>query len=223
MTAGQDGIGASGGADVFADLRLRREELSRLCSGGFPLIDALYWRRPSFKLVEYLRRRLHPQPSPQVGSGLDLRFPSHLPRPLAAVVETLKCEHRTGYWYRGQRRRHGCRYRGVMPAIDRFSRSADHQLNPVEVLLDATVPSAFRRFTDASPGQWEKFRLGPTLDDIAGPMRAIMASGERELHKLLLHVLDQRAVENFRVVQLGKMVLTYDDHLLARGTTISGG
>src|SRR5262249_298214 len=82
----QTGIRPGQQMDVFDELIARREQLSRMGDHGFPLIDALYWNRPSPKLGGYLVSRLHPQQRSREGSIIDLRFPSEPRLKLTALI-----------------------------------------------------------------------------------------------------------------------------------------
>jgi hypothetical protein len=206
--------------DVIAHVIDRRRELSQMCGHGFPLVDGLYWDRPSPMLAGLLLRTLRLRASASGGSVLDLRYPSSSPRSIDETIAALKRAHKPGMWYRGQRSRRSCRYQGTIPAIDRSAVSLSRRYNPIEVILEGTVPSFFRSITRADPAQWSRFLLRPPLDNFAGPVRAILASREPRLHSLLADVLDQLLFENIRLLQLDRVVLGYDDKLLAAGTTV---
>jgi hypothetical protein len=117
---------------------------------------------------------------------IDLRPPARPARPIRDVIPELEAEHRDGYWYRGQTMRHECQYRGTVPRMENTAPG----INPIHVLLDAVVPSAFRAYTRPKPAQWPQFRLAPPLDYITGHCRAIFASRDRPLGELLLSAID---------------------------------
>jgi hypothetical protein len=94
-------------------------------------------------------------------------------------------------------------------------------INPIHVVLDALVPSAFRSFTRPKPATWRQFRLAPPLDYLSGPARAIFASRNRDLGGLLLKAIDAMLFDAMRVGLLGQMNLGYSDTLLAPGSTVA--
>jgi len=199
------------------EMAKRRGDLSRLCQNGFPIIDSLYWEHPSPKVGGWFVLQLHQADPPARGTFVDLRYPTHASRRLAQVIEVLNKEHQPNYWYRGQRVRRECVYRGTVPAIDRFRRG----LTPIEAILEALAPSAFRHITENKPANWSEFTLVPPTDYLAGPMRAIMANDEPALHHLLLQCLDWMVFEAARLALSDKVKLGYDDNLLAVGTTLA--
>ena len=203
--------------DSADEIKRLRDDLSIRCRDGFPLIDSLYWERPSPKMGGWFVRQLKPLDAPAKGSAIDLRYPTRERAPLAQVVERLKAEHHARYWYRGQRMRRHCTYRGTVPAIDRFRRG----LTPIQATLEALSPSAFRHITDRHPALWDQFVLLPPSEYLAGPMRAIMESDEKQLHDLLLQCLDYMVFEGARLAMSDRVRLGYDDPLIAGGTTIA--
>jgi hypothetical protein len=203
--------------DPLPDIAIKRRELEQSCQHGFPVIDNLYWDRPSPMVGGWLIINLERLDPPARGSRIDLRFPTRRSTTLAQVIATLKAEHRPGFCYRGQRKRRSCFYKGLVPAIERHER----ELTPMEVTLDALVPSAFRHLTHVNPAAWKNFKLLPPTERLAGPLRAIMASSHTGLHDRVIEALEYMAFDSIRLLMIDRAVLTYDLSLLAHGTTVA--
>ncbi|MBS0522989.1 MAG: hypothetical protein JSS04_05065 [Proteobacteria bacterium] len=202
---------------IVAHLLNLRSQYSALAQRGFPIIDGIYWDWPSpgigaaFLMELKASRQLHDF------TVIDLRPPARPARPIRDVISELEAEHRDGYWYRGQTRRHECQYRGTVPRMENTAPG----INPIHVLLDAVVPSTFRAYTRAKPAQWDQFHLAPPLDYIAGPCRAIFASRDRPLGELLLSAIDFMLIDAIRLGQTGKARITLAAHMLAPGSTVA--
>jgi hypothetical protein len=148
-------------------------------------------------------------------SYIDLRPPAQSTKSLRAVKSKLETEHRGGFWHRGQRMQRECLYKGSIPRME----GSTPDINPIHVVLDALVPSAFRNITYAKPAAWEQFHVAPPLDYLAGPARAIFASRDPTLGKLLLTAVDHMLFDAFRVGQAEKINLGLAESLLAPGST----
>lgn len=195
----------------------RRREFNKRMLLGFPLVDSLYLDNPSPMVGGYLAwlAKQGAKPAPG-GTRIDLRAKSHPVRSLREVLRHLNDEHRTGYWYRGQRKRHACLYRGEIPKL----RAALPTSMPLEVDLDAVIPSMYRSFVAESPANWKAYELRPPLDYFAGPARAVISCDQFELRKLLLRTIDEALIYAMSLGLVGSARLTFGSHLRAAGTTV---
>jgi len=200
---------------IIAHFLARRRQYSALARRGFPIIDGIYWDWPSPMVGGLFLWELKAGRDLHDFSVIDLRPPARPTRPIRTVISELEAEHRDGYWYRGQRARHESQYRGTVPRME----STAPGINPIHVLLDALVPSAFRTYTRVKPAQWHLFHLAPPLDYVAGPCRAIFASRDRELGEMLLSAIEFMLIDVFRLGQADKARVSLSPHVLAIGTT----
>jgi hypothetical protein len=202
---------------IIAQMLERRGRYAELVRDGLPIVDAVYWDWPSAMIGGYFLLQLQKARESTGASRLDLRTPARGVRPLDAVIAELEREHRPGFWYRGQRMRRDCVYRGHIPRMENTAPG----INPIELTLEAIVPSAYRPYTSPRPATWSQFRLAPPLDYFAGPARAIFASQDKELGECLVSALDFMLIDAMRVSQAGEVRFGYAEHLLAPGSTVT--
>lgn len=202
-------------AYVLEQVLESRRRLERFPQLGFPIVDGIYWDSPSPGIGALFLMQLMAARQRDGIAQIDLRFPADAPRSLSAVVAQLRAEHREGFWYRGQRARRSCVYRGAVPRMEDVAPG----INPITVQLEALIPSAFRSHTGSSPANWKTFKLAPALDYFAGPARAIFESGDRSLGELLLTAIDHMVFDVIRFSLADKVNLGYSKDLLAPGVT----
>ena len=200
---------------AVAKMIRNRAAFSKLAERGFPCVDGIYWHRPSPMAGGLLLLELKDARKTTGKSQIDLRPPARAKQTLAAVMKTLRAEHKDGFWYRGQRARHTCLYKGSVPQME----VSTPGINPIEVTIDALVPSYFRDITRERPAAWRRFRISPPLDYIAGPARAIFASRDHSLGKSLLDAIDHMLFNAVRIAQAGEVNLDYEDHMVVPGST----
>lgn len=195
----------------------KRHAFNKLMALGFPLVDSLYLDKPSPMVAGYLAWLAEQGTKPPSGGArLDLRVKVKPIRSLRDVLSQLNVEHRPRYWYRGQRKRYECLYRGEIPRLREFRPS----FLPLEVILDAVIPSIHRAFVSKQPANWQAYELLPPLDYLAGPARAVILSDHVELRKLLIAVIDEALIFAISLGLVDRAKLTFGDHLRATGTTV---
>jgi hypothetical protein len=195
---------------VISEVIKKRGAFSRLSAHGFSCIDGAYFESPSEMVGGLLSLNISKAQRSGVKAVIDLRPAARAVRPLQKVMDELKAEHRAGFWYRGQRSRRDCLYRGIIPRL--------HTRHPIDVVIDAVVPSWFRRITQERPAAWRNFQIGPPLDYVAGPARAIFASRNRALGDLLLEAMQSMLFDAIRIGLSGRVNLSLGEALVAPGS-----
>jgi hypothetical protein len=200
---------------IIAHFLERRAYYAASVLNGFPIVDNVYWHDPSPMIGGWLLFQLQSAKANAGIASIDLRPPARDVRPLSTVVAELEREHRSGFWYRGQRMRRDCVYSGRVPRMEGVAPG----INPIHVTLDALIPSAYRTYTHSKPADWTKFRFAPPLDYVAGPARAILASRNLELGELLINAIDFMLFDIIRVGSAHQVRESLDASLQAPGTT----
>jgi hypothetical protein len=155
---------------------------------GFPLADSAYYEMPGSIMAGWLALQLTGElqsRTPNLSRGsIHFAPPSTECASLTSLVERLRREHETHYWYRGQIATRTCLYEGRIESLAQAFPNLEH----VRISFDGLIPSAFRSVTSSKPASWNEsgIRLRPALDHFSGALRSILRSRSDALKEVAL-------------------------------------
>lgn len=189
----------------------KRAGYQKMMDLGFPIVDNLYWDNPSPMIGSWFMMQL------MMNQGdINIRPERVSTKSLAEVVDQLKAEDQSHYWYRGQASAYEVIYRGKVPRM----LSCAPMLDPFKVTLESIMPTGFRPYCKTSPADWQSYVITPPIDAIAGPVRAVINAAHEELDRILDQAIDHFLFDAFRISQASNAYMVLGEGVRAAGTTL---